>query len=234
MIFVKYDPETLLPLEFISTNIPDFLPQHCAILDAYSDDPPADISEVCITNDLNAVMDGALAITLAKERAILSVRNLVADLLSKTDIKMRVLDEKLRIDRSNESAIEEWYSVALSRQQIRDSSNICQENIATSTSQFEAWEFVNNFSPTAATLTEPAPEITKNAFLRRLNLSITERVDPVFQAMTSDLLSLGYIDLRQCVQTIDVLVAMGKLTRVRADQILQTPVRWGERPIHGV
>ena len=234
MIFVKYDPETLLPLEFISTNIPDFLPQYCAILDSYLDEPPADISEVCITNDLNAVMDGALAITLAKERAILSVRNLVADLLSKTDIKMRVLDEKLRIDRSNESAIEEWYSVALSRQQIRDSSNICQENIAMSTSQFEAWGFVNNFLPTAATLKEPAPEITRNAFLMRLNLSIKEKVDPVFQVMTSDLLSLGYIDLRQCVQTIDILVAMGKLTRVRADQILQTPVRWGERPIHGV
>lgn len=234
MIFVQYDEETLLPLNLISANVPDFLPQNCTLLDAMVDELVVDLDDVCILDNLSAVVNNSLAASKAKERALLYVRNTVAGILAQSDTKMRVLDENLRIDRSNESTIEAWFSLALSRQQIRDSSNDCQEAIENSVSQFEAWEIAKNFSPTSAPLLSPAPEITKNAFLRRLNLSFAEKVDPVFQALTSDLVTLGYVDLRQSEQTINFLVSAGKLTRERADQILRTPVRWGERPIHGV
>ena len=234
MIFVKYDAETLLPLEFISTNILDFLPKSIAMLDEYSDETFSELSEVYINDNLTAGVGADIATELAKKRATSFVRNAVASLLSHSDIKIKVLDEKLRIDRSNEDTIEAWFSLALARQQIRDSSNACQEQIANATSQFNAWDIAKSFSPTSYPLSAPAPEITKNAFLRRLSLTMSEKIDPVFQALTSDLMSLGYVDLRQASQTIEFLVSVGKLSRERADGILQSPIRWGERPIHGV
>ena len=52
--------------------------------------------------------------------------------------------------------------------------------------------------------------------------------------MTSDLLALGYVDLRQVAEKLGFLVAIGKLSKERADNILTAPIQWKERPVHGV
>ena len=92
----------------------------------------------------------------------------------------------------------------------------------------------NSFNPRSATIASPAPEITKNAFQQRLNLSIQEKADPVFQAMTGDLLALGYVDLRQAESKLNFMAQIGKLSAERVSNILSAPIQWHERPVHGV
>jgi hypothetical protein len=115
-----------------------------------------------------------------------------------------------------------------------DRANEGQELINQCISPNVAWSIANNFNPRSATITSPAPEITKNAFQQRLNLSIQEKADPVFQAMTSDLLALGYVDLRQAESKLNFLVQIGKLSSERVSSILYAPIQWRERPVHGV
>jgi hypothetical protein len=183
---------------------------------------------------MNVGNDYATALLLAKSRAVDWVRNIVEGILSESDIRVRVCIEHLTIDRSDEVAIEKYYNVLADRKQVRDSSNEAQALIDQCISPNVAWSIANNFNPRSATITSLAPEITKNAFQQRLNLSIQEKADPVFQAMTSDLLALGYVDLRQAESKLNFLVQIGKLSSERVSNILSAPIQWRERPVHGV
>lgn len=239
MIYCRYDPVTFLPIGVEMVPLPPdkTVPLAKVISEGSFEEISSNVDSMCIVHNgstFSAVVDGELALKSAIDRAIEYVRKAVADELTNSDIKIRSLDELLRLDRSNESAVEEWYSVAGSRQRVRNSSNICQIEIQAATSPASAWEIAIAFDKHSSHPIEPAPEITKNAFLRRLNLSVPEKLDPVFQALTSDLIVLGYVDLRQAAQTVQFLVSVGKISQERADQILNNPIRWGERPIHGV
>ena len=235
MIIVKFDPKTLLPIGVYDSPLPPYQTQ-LDVIEAIAPDSFAledDMFSLCIDGGV-VENDYQAALLLAKSRAIERVRTVAEGVLSESDVRVRVCREHLTIDRSDEAAIEKYYTVLADRKQVRDSSNEAQELINQCISPNVAWSIANNFNPRSATITSPAPEITRNAFQQRLNLSIQEKADPVFQAMTSDLLALGYIDLRQAESKLNFLAQIGKLSAERVSNILSAPIQWGERPVHGV
>lgn len=235
MIIVKFDPKTLLPIGVYDSPLPPYQTQ-LDVIEAIAPDSFAledDMFSLCIDGGV-VENDYQAALLLAKSRAVDWVRNLVESILSESDIRVRVCREHLTIDRSDEAAIEKYYNVLADRKQVRDSSNEAQELIRQCVSPNVAWSIANNFNPRSAALSSPAPEITKNAFQQRLSLTMQEKADPVFQAMTSDLLAPGYIDLRQAESMLNSLAQIGKLSAERVSNILSAPIQWHERPVHGV
>ena len=235
MLIVRFDQNTLLPIGVYDSPLPPYQTQ-LGIIEAIAPDNFAledDMFSLCIDGGV-VKNDYQVALLLAKSRAIDWVRTIAEGVLSESDIRVGVCREHLTIDRSDEVAIEKYYNVLADRKQVRDSSNEAQELINQCVSPNVAWNIANNFNPRSAAITSPAPEITKNAFQQRLNLSIQEKADPVFQALTSDLLALGYVDLRQAESELNFLVQIRKLSAERVSNILSAPVQWRERPVHGV
>ena len=235
MIIVKFDSKTLLPIGIYDSPLPPYQTQLDIIEKLAPDNFSIEDDMFSLYLDgMNIGNDYATALSLAKSRAVDWVRNLVESILSESDIRVRVCREHLTIDRSDEAAIEKYYNVLADRKQVRDSSNEAQDLINRCISPNVAWNIANNFNPRSAGITSPAPEITKNAFQQRLNLSMREKADPVFQAMTSDLMALGYVDLRQAESKLNFLAQIGKLSAERVSNILSAPIQWRERPVHGV
>lgn len=235
MNIVRFDLKTLLPIGVYDSPLPPYQTQLDVIEKVAPDSFSLEDDMFSLYLDgMNVGNDYATALLLAKSRAVDWVRNIVEGILSESDIRVRVCIEHLTIDRSDEVAIEKYYNVLADRKQVRDSSNEAQELINQCVSPNVAWNIANNFNPRSAAITSPAPEITKNAFQQRLNLSIQEKADPVFQALTSDLLALGYVDLRQAESELNFLVQIGKLSSERVSNILSAPIQWRERPVHGV
>ena len=235
MNIVRFDLKTLLPIGVYDSPLPPYQTQLDVIEKVAPDSFSLEDDMFSLYLDgMNVGNDYATALSLAKSRAIDWVRNLAESILSESDIRVRVCREHLTIDRSDEVAIEKYYNVLADRKQVRDSSNEAQALIDQCISPNVAWSIANNFNPRSATITSLAPEITKNAFQQRLNLSVQEKADPVFQAMTSDLLALGYVDLRQAESKLNFLAQIGKLSAERVSNILSAPIQWRERPVHGV
>jgi len=235
VIIVKFDSKTILPIGIYDSPLPPYQTQLDVIEKVAPDSFSLEDDMFSLYLDgMNIGNDYATALSLAKSRAVDWVRNLVESILSESDIRVRVCREHLTIDRSDEAAIEKYYNVLADRKQVRDSSNEAQELINQCVSPNVAWSIANNFNPRSAAITSPAPEITKNAFQQRLNLSMREKADPVFQAMTSDLMALGYVDLRQAESKLNFLAQIGKLAAERVSNILSAPIQWRERPVHGV
>lgn len=236
MIIVRFDKNTLLPISFYDSPLPQFyLPNNEFVECSYSGSIPInpDIESFYIQEGL-VDYDYDVALSLAKSRSIDSIRESARILLSDSDVRVKTTLEHLTIDRSDEEAIEKHYTVLSQRKRVRDSSNAAQEMILLCTSPAEAWGIAGNFDPRSSPITPLAPEITKNAFQQRLELTVQEKRDPVFQSMTSDLLALGYVDLRQADSTLNFLAQIGKLSAERVSNILSAPIQWKERPIHGV
>ena len=235
MNIVRFDLKTLLPIGVYDSPLPPYQTQLDVIEKVAPDSFSLEDDMFSLYLDgMNVGNDYATALSLAKSRAVDWVRNIVEGILSESDVRVRVCREHLTIDRSDEAAIEKYYNVLADRKQVRDSSNEAQELINQCVSPNVAWNIANNFNPRSAAITSPAPEITKNAFQQRLNLSMQEKADPVFQAMTSDMLALGYVDLRQAESKLNFLAQIGKLSAERVSNILSAPIQWRERPVHGV
>ena len=235
MNIVRFDLKTLLPIGVYDSPLPPYQTQLDVIEKVAPDSFSLEDDMFSLYLDgMNVGNDYATALSLAKSRAVDWVRNIVEGILSESDVRVRVCREHLTIDRSDEAAIEKYYTVLADRKQVRDSSNEAQALIDQCISPNVAWSIANNFNPRSAAITSPAPEITKNAFQQRLNLSMQEKADPVFQAMTSDLMALGYVDLRQAESKLNFLAQIGKLSAERVSNILSAPIQWRERPVHGV
>ena len=235
MIIARFDLKTLLPVGVYDSPLPPYQTQLDVIEKVAPDSFSLEDDMFSLYLDgMNVGNDYATALSLAKSRAVDWVRNIVESILSESDIRVRVCREHLTIDRSDEAAIEKYYNVLADRKRVRDSSNEAQELIWQCVSPNVAWSIADNFNPRSAALSSPAPEITKNAFQQRLSLTMQEKADPVFQAMTSDLLALGYIDLRQAESMLNFLAQIGKLSAERVSNILSAPIQWKERPVHGV
>ena len=235
MNIVRFDLKTLLPIGVYDSPLPPYQTQLDVIEKVAPDSFSLEDDMFSLYLDgMNVGNDYATALSLAKSRAVDWVRNIVEGILSESDVRVRVCREHLTIDRSDEAAIEKYYTVLADRKQVRDSSNEAQELINQCVSPNVAWNIANNFNQRNAAITSPAPEITKNAFQQRLNLSMREKADPVFQAMTSDLMALGYVDLRQAESKLNFLAQIGKLSAERVSNILSAPIQWRERPVHGV
>lgn len=235
MNIVRFDLKTLLPLGVYDSPLPPYQTQLDVIEKVAPDSFSLEDDMFSLYLDgMNVGNDYATALSLAKSRAVDWVRNLAESILSESDIRVKACREHLTIDRSDEDAIEKYYTVLADRKRVRDSSNEAQELIGQCVSPNVAWSIANNFNPRSAALSSPAPEITKNAFQQRLSLTTQEKADPVFQAMTSDLLALGYVDLRQAESKLNFLAQIGKLSAERVSNILSAPIQWRERPVHGV
>ena len=235
MLIVRFDQNTLLPIGVYDSPLPPYQTQ-LGIIEAIAPDNFAledDMFSLCIDGGV-VENDYQVALLLAKSRAVERVRTIAEGVLSESDVRVKACIEHLTIDRSDEVAIEKYYTVLADRERVRDSSNEAQELIWQCVSPNVAWSIADNFNPRSAALSSPAPEITKNAFQHRLSLTMREKADPVFQAMTSDLLALGYIDLRQAESMLNFLAQIGKLSAERVSNILSAPIQWKERPVHGV
>lgn len=235
MNIVRFETDTFLPISVYEVPIPphfvdgEYIEALCPDTFSITDDISA------LYFDKNSVgYSYEIALSLAKSRSIDSIRESARTLLSDSDVRVKTTLEHLTIDRSDEEAIEKHYTVLSQRKQVRDSSNAAQEMISLCTSPAEAWVIAANFDPRSSPITPLAPEITKNAFQQRLALTMQEKGDPVFQSMTSDLLALGYVDLRQAAEKLNFLVQIGKLSHDRVTTILTAPIQWKERPVHGV
>ena len=236
MNIVRFDKETLLPISFYDSPLPQFYLQNSDFVEGtYHGELQSnpDIYSFYLSDGVVGY-DYNVSLSLAKSRSTEVIRELVRLLLTESDVRVKSLLEHLVIDRSDEQAIEKYYTVLSQRKQVRDSSNTAQEMISLCTSPIEARDIANSFDPRSSPITPLAPEITKNAFQQRLELTTQEKGDPVFQSMTSDLLALGYVDLRQAAEKLSFLVAIGKLSKERVDNIITAPIQWKERPVHGV
>ena len=199
----------------------------------YDIDSSRDIQYFCISGN-KAVYDTVQSLSRAKELAIKEIRKKSVELQEPLDIKITSLEKTLKLDRSNSESIEKYYQTLQRQQQIRDSSNAMQDRVNLSTTVKDVWNIVDSYDSFCCHKPEIAPEVTRAAFLNRLALSMNEKVDPVFQLLTTDLISVGYIDLRQVQSKLNPLVLYGKLSQDRVNFICSSPVTWSERPIHGV
>lgn len=236
MNIVRFNKETLLPISFYDSPLPPLYLQNSDFVEGtYHGELQSspDIYSFYLSDGVVGY-DCSVSLSLAKSRSTGVIRELVRLLLTESDVRVKSLLEHLVIDRSDEQAIEKYYTVLSQRKQVRDSSNTAQEMISLCTSPIEAWDIANSFDQRSFPITPLAPEITKNAFQQRLALTTQEKGDPVFQSMTSDLLALGYVDLRHAAEKLSFLVAIGKLSQERVDNILTAPIQWKERPVHGV
>ena len=215
-----------MPSETLSSGTVEYVTDYCLSSDT-------DIQCFHIL-DNKAVYDVEASLIRAKYLATMEIRSIASRLQEPLDTKVFALEKTLKLDRSNTEAIEKYYQTFQRQQQIRNSSNDAQNAISGSVSVNDVWRIVDSFDSFSGEKPDIAPEVTRAAFLNRLSLSLEEKVDPVFQILTTDLLSAGYIDLRQVVSKLSPLVAYGKLTQERVDTICNSPVGWGERPIHGV
>lgn len=236
MNIVRFDKETLLPISFYDSPLPPFYLQNSDFVEGTYHGELQSNPDIYSFYLLDSIVgyDYSVSLPLAKSRSTGVIRELVRLLLTESDVRVKSLLEHLVIDRSDEQAIEKYYTVLSQRKQVRDSSNAAQEMISLCTSPVEAWNIANSFDPRSSPITPLAPEITKNAFQQRLALTMQEKGDPVFQSMTSDLLALGYVDLRQAAEKLNFLVQIGKLSQSRVATILTEPIQWKERPVHGV
>lgn len=214
------------PIETFSGGTVEYVTDYCLSSDT-------DIQYFHIL-DNKAVYDEEASLLKAKYLATMEIRSIASRLQEPLDTKVFALEKTLKLDRSNTEAIEKYYQTFQRQQQIRNSSNDAQNAISGSVSVNDVWRIVDSFDSFSGERPDIAPEVTRAAFLNRLSLSLKEKVDPVFQMLTTDLLSAGYVDLRQVPSNLAPLVLYGKLTQERVDTICNSPVRWGERPIHGV
>jgi hypothetical protein len=236
MNIVRFDKETLLPISFYDSPLPPFYLQNNDFVEGTYHGELQSNPDIYSFYLLDGIVgyDYSVSLPLAKSRSTGVIRELVRLLLTESDVRVKSLLEHLVVDRSDEQAIEKYYTVLSQRKQVRDSSNTAQEMISLCTSPIEAWDIANSFDPRSSPITPLAPEITKNAFQQRLELTVQEKGDPVFQSMTSDLLALGYVDLRQAESKLNFLAQIGKLSAERVSNILSAPIQWKERPVHGV
>ena len=235
MNFIVFSSLREQPLLHIDSPMPSYEPRsgEIEVSTDYDVDSSVDIQWFCIVGG-KAVYDKALSLSRAKELAIKEIRKKSVELQEPLDIKITSLEKTLKLDRSNSESIEKYYQTLQRQQQIRDSSNAMQDRVNLSTTVKDVWNIVDSYDSFCCPKPEIAPEVTRAAFLNRLALSMNEKVDPVFQILTTDLISVGYIDLRQVQSKLNPLVLYGKLSQDRVNFICSSPVTWSERPIHGV
>ena len=215
-----------MPSETLSSGTVEYVTDYCLSSDT-------DIQCFHIL-DNKAVYDVEASLIRAKYLATMEIRSIASRLQEPLDTKVFALEKTLKLDRSNTEAIEKYYQTFQRQQQIRNSSNDAQKSISSATTVKDVWWIVDNYDSFSGDEPSIAPEVTRAAFLSRLSLSMKEKSDPVFQVLITDLLSAGYIDLRQVPSNLAPLVLYGKLTQERVDAVCNSPVSWGERPIHGV
>lgn len=235
MNFIVFSSLREQPLLHIDSPMPSYEPRsgEIEVSTDYDVDSSVDIQWFCIVGG-KAVYDKALSLSRSKELAIKEIRRKSVELQEPLDIKITSLEKTLKLDRSNSESIEKYYQTLQRQQQIRDSSNAMQDRVNLSTTVKDVWNIVDSYDSFYCPKPEIAPEVTRAAFLNRLALSMNEKVDPVFQLLTTDLISAGYIDLRQVQSKLNPLVLYGKLSQDRVNFICSSPVTWSERPIHGV
>lgn len=235
MNFIVFSSLREQPLLHIDSPMPSYEPRsgEIEVSTDYDVDSSVDIQWFCIVGG-KAVYDKALSLSRSKELAIKEIRRKSVELQEPLDIKITSLEKTLKLDRSNSESIEKYYQTLQRQQQIRDSSNAMQDRVNLSTTVKDVWNIVDSYDSFYCPKPEIAPEVTRAAFLNRLALSMNEKVDPVFQLLTTDLISAGYIDLRQVQSKLNPLVLYGKLSQDRVNFICSSPVTWSERHIHGV
>ena len=235
MNFIVFSSLREQPLLHIDSPMPSYEPRsgEIEVSTDYDVDSSVDIQWFCIVGG-KAVYDKVLSLSRSKELAIKEIRRKSVELQEPLDIKITSLEKTLKLDRSNSESIEKYYQTLQRQQQIRDSSNAMQDRVNLTTTVKDVWDIVDSYDSFYCPKPEIAPEVTRAAFLNRLALSMNEKVDPVFQLLTTDLISTGYIDLRQVKRKLNPLVLYGKLSQDRVNFICSSPVTWSERPIHGV
>jgi hypothetical protein len=121
------------------------------------------------------------------------------------------------------------YTALLEQQQVRDSSNAAQDAAISAATPSAAWAIVDALNLYSAPIGQLGQNITKYAFIARLNLTPAEKQNPYIAGLQADLLALAMVDLPLVGVELQKLVAAGVLTQARVDAVVNAPIAWTER-----
>ena len=189
----------------------------------------SDLDALFLTSSGQALIDPGLALTTARGMAVDSIRGAARAVLEQLDIRHNARLGELRINRTDPARIEAFYTTLLEQQQVRDSSNAAQAAATSAASPSAAWAVVDALNLYSAPIDQLGHNITKHAFLARLNLTPVERQNPYLAGLQADLLALAMVNLPLVGVELQKLVTAGVLTQARVDAIVNTPIAWTER-----
>lgn len=190
---------------------------------------PEDGLDVLVCADGAAIFDPALALSTAKNMAIEAIRTTARAVLDKLDIRHNARLGELRINRTDPYRIEAYYTTLLEQQQVRESSNAAQDAVLVASTPSAAWAIVDALNLYSAPIEQLGQNITKYAFIARLNLTHAEKQNPYIAGMQADLLALAMVNIPFVGVELKKLVGAGILTQSRVDAVLNAPIAWTER-----
>lgn len=176
-----------------------------------------------------AEVDPALALSTARELATSAIRSAARALQDDLDIRHHARLGELRINRTDPYRIEAYYTTLLEQQQVRDSSNSAQDAALAAATPSAAWTIVDSLDLYSAPIGQLGQNITKYAFIARLNLTHAEKQNPYIAGLQADLLALAMVNIPFVGVELKKLVGAGVLTQSRVDAVLNAPIAWTER-----
>lgn len=177
----------------------------------------------------HAEIDPALALAAARTLSREAIRTAARAVLEQLDIRHNARLGELRINRTDPARIEAYYTTLLEQQQVRDSSNAAQDAALAAATPSAAWAIVDALDLYSAPIGQLGQNITKHAFIARLNLTHAEKQNPYIAGMQADLLALAMVNIPFVGVELKKLVGAGILTQSRVDAVLNAPIAWTER-----
>lgn len=176
-----------------------------------------------------AEVNPALALATAQALSREAIRTAARAVLEQLDIRHNARLGELRINRTDPARIEAYYTTLLEQQQVRDSSNAAQDAATSATTPSAAWTIVDSLDLYSAPIGQLSQNITKYAFIARLNLTHAEKQNPYIAGLQADLLALTMVNIPFVGVELKKLVGAGVLTQSRVDAVLNAPIAWTER-----
>lgn len=184
--------------------------------------------ESLVMVDGHAIFDPALALSSARELTTESIRAAARAVLERLDIRHNARLGELRIDRTDPVRIEAYYTTLLEQQQVRDSSNAAQSAAMSAATPSTVWAVFDALNLYSAPVGQLGKNITKYAFIKRLNLSHSEKQIPYIAGLQAELQALSMVNLPSVGVELQKLVAAGILTQSRVDEVVHAPIVWIE------
>lgn len=178
---------------------------------------------------VRAEFNPALALATAQALSREAIRTAARAVLEQLDIRHNARLGELRINRTDPARIEAFYTTLLEQQQVRDSSNSAQDAALAAATPSAAWTIVDSLDLYSAPIGQLGQNITKYAFIARLNLTHAEKQNPYIAGLQADMLALAMVNIPFVGVELKKLVGAGVLTQSRVDAVLNAPIAWTER-----
>ena len=178
---------------------------------------------------LRAEYNPGLALSTAQALSREAVRTAARAVQEQLDIRHNARLGELRINRTDPARIEAYYAALLEQRQVRDSSNAAQDAAIAAATPSAAWAIVDALNLYSAPIGQLGQNVTRYAFLSRLNLTPAEKQNPYLAGLQAELLALAMVNLPLVGVELQKLVTAGVLTQARVDAVVNAPIAWTER-----